>query len=101
MAKKVDGIAEVRDESDRFGLSVVIELKKDANAEGIQTYLFKNTDLQVTYNFNMVAIADMKPKQLGLKPMLEAISNTVNKSSPVGRNMIWPRLKHANTLSKA
>lgn len=72
VAKKVDGIAEVRDESDRFGLSVVIELKKDANAEGIQTYLFKNTDLQVTYNFNMVAIADMKPKQLGLKPMLEA-----------------------------
>ncbi|WP_461214430.1 DNA topoisomerase IV subunit A [Lacticaseibacillus sp. GG6-2] len=72
VAKKVDGIAEVRDESDRFGLSVVIELKKDANADGILTYLFKNTDLQIAYNFNMVAIADMKPKQLGLKPMLEA-----------------------------
>ncbi|KRM56014.1 DNA topoisomerase IV subunit A [Lacticaseibacillus sharpeae] len=72
LAKKVDGISEVRDESDRFGLSVVIELKKDANAEGILTYLFKNTDLQVTYNFNMVAIADLQPKQLGLKPMLEA-----------------------------
>ncbi|WP_390404371.1 DNA topoisomerase IV subunit A [Lacticaseibacillus jixiensis] len=72
VAKKVDGIAEVRDESDRFGLSVVIELKKDANAEGILTYLFKNTDLQISYNFNMVAIADLKPKQLGLKPMLEA-----------------------------
>ncbi|MFD1485219.1 DNA topoisomerase IV subunit A [Lacticaseibacillus baoqingensis] len=72
VAKKVDGIAEVRDESDRFGLSVVIELKKEANADGILTYLFKNTDLQISYNFNMVAIADMKPKQLGLKPMLEA-----------------------------
>lgn len=70
--KKVDGIAEVRDESDRFGLSVVIELKKQANAEGILTYLFKNTDLQIAYNFNMVAIADMQPKQLGIKPMLEA-----------------------------
>lgn len=72
IAKKVDGIAEVRDESDRFGLTVVIELKKDANAEGILTYLFKNTDLQVSYNFNMVAIANGQPKQLGLKPMLEA-----------------------------
>ncbi|KRN25668.1 DNA topoisomerase IV subunit A [Lacticaseibacillus camelliae] len=72
LAKKVDGIAEIRDESDRFGLSVVIELKKEANAEGILTYLFKNTDLQINYNFNMVAIADLKPKQLGLKPMLEA-----------------------------
>lgn len=70
--KKVDGIAEVRDESDRFGLSVVIELKKDANAEGIQTYLFKNTDLQVSYNFNMVVIADLQPRQLGLKPLLAA-----------------------------
>ncbi|MFD1432953.1 DNA topoisomerase IV subunit A [Lacticaseibacillus yichunensis] len=72
LAKKVDGIAEVRDESDRFGLSVVIELKKEANADGILTYLFKNTDLQITYSFNMVAIADQKPKQLGLRPMLEA-----------------------------
>ena len=72
VTKKVDGIAEVRDESDRFGLSVVIELKKEANAEGILTYLFKNTDLQIAYNFNMVAIADLKPRQLGLKPMLEA-----------------------------
>ncbi|WP_262314623.1 DNA topoisomerase IV subunit A [Lacticaseibacillus parakribbianus] len=70
--KKVDGIAEVRDESDRFGLSVVIELKKEANADGILTYLFKNTDLQINYSFNMVAIADMKPRQLGLAPMLEA-----------------------------
>ncbi|MHA3066113.1 DNA topoisomerase IV subunit A [Lacticaseibacillus saniviri] len=70
--KKVDGIAEVRDESDRFGLSIVIELKKNVDAPGILTYLFKNTDLQIAYNFNMVAIADMQPKQLGLKPMLEA-----------------------------
>ncbi|MFK5279802.1 DNA gyrase subunit A, partial [Lacticaseibacillus paracasei] len=70
--KKVDGIAEVRDESDRFGLSVVIELKKEADAHGILNYLFKNTDLQIAYNFNMVAIADMQPKLLGLKAMLEA-----------------------------
>ncbi|WP_179395385.1 DNA topoisomerase IV subunit A [Lacticaseibacillus absianus] len=72
LMKKVDGIAEVRDESDRFGLSVLIELKKEANADGILTYLFKNTDLQINYSFNMVAIAEMKPRQLGLAPMLTA-----------------------------
>lgn len=54
--KEIDGIAEVRDETDRHGLSIVIELKKDADAQNILNYLFKNTDLQVSYNFNMVAI---------------------------------------------
>ncbi|WEG74187.1 DNA topoisomerase IV subunit A [Vagococcus intermedius] len=70
--KKVDGIAEVRDESDRTGLQIVIELKKDTNAEGILNYLFKNTDLQVNYNFNMVAIDAQRPQQVGLKQILEA-----------------------------
>ncbi|PTG82715.1 DNA gyrase subunit A, partial [Staphylococcus chromogenes] len=50
--KKVDGIVEVRDETDRSGLRVAIELKKDVNATAILNYLFKNTDLQVAYNFN-------------------------------------------------
>ena len=54
--KKIEGIAEVRDESDRTGLQIVIELKKEANAEGILNYLLKNTELQINYNFNMVAI---------------------------------------------
>ncbi|QIL46645.1 DNA topoisomerase IV subunit A [Vagococcus coleopterorum] len=70
--KKVDGIAEVRDESDRNGLQVVVELKKDTNAEGILNYLFKNTDLQVNYNFNMVAIDNQRPHQVGLKRILES-----------------------------
>ncbi|MFL2029310.1 DNA topoisomerase IV subunit A [Loigolactobacillus zhaoyuanensis] len=70
--KKVDGIAEVRDESDRRGLSIMVELKKGANAQGILTYLLKNTDLQVTYNFNMVAINHQRPDQLGLKQLLMA-----------------------------
>lgn len=69
--KKVDGIAEVRDESDRQGLSIVIELKRDVDANGILNYLFKNTDLQVSYNFNMVAIADMRPQQVGLIQILK------------------------------
>lgn len=70
--KKIEGIAEVRDESDRQGLSVMIELKRDVNAEGILTYLLKNTDLQITYNFNMVAIYHQRPEHVGLKTILTA-----------------------------
>ncbi|UJF36102.1 DNA gyrase subunit A [Paenibacillus hexagrammi] len=72
LEKKVEGIAEVRDESGRNGLRIVIELKKDADAQGILAYLFKKTDLQVTYNFNMVAIVNKAPRQLGIKEMLHA-----------------------------
>lgn len=68
--KKIDGIADVRDESDRDGLRIVIELRKDANAEGILTYILKNTDLQISYNYNVIAIDDKQPKLLGLKEIL-------------------------------
>ncbi|MGX7196626.1 DNA topoisomerase IV subunit A [Enterococcus olivae] len=70
--KKIEGIAEVRDESDRTGLQIVVELKKDVNSEGILNYLFKNTELQINYNFNMVAIDNMRPQQVGLKRMLDS-----------------------------
>ncbi|MEK0314047.1 DNA gyrase subunit A [Cohnella sp. 56] len=72
LEKKVEGIAEVRDESGRAGLRIVVELKKDADAEGILAFLFKKTDLQVAYNFNMVAIVNKAPRQLGVKAMLAA-----------------------------
>ena len=67
---KVAGIAEVRDESDRNGLRIAIELKKDANTELILNYLFKYTDLQVNYNFNMVAIDNFTPRLVGIVPIL-------------------------------
>ena len=70
--KRIDGIAEVRDETDRTGLQIVVELKKEANAQGILNYLFKNTELQINYNFNMVAIDNMRPQQVGLKRILES-----------------------------
>lgn len=70
--KKVDGISEVRDETDRTGLRLVIELKRQADAQGILNYLFKNTDLQIIYHFNMVAIADLQPQQISLKQALSA-----------------------------
>ena len=69
---KVAGIAEVRDESDRDGLRIAIELKKDANADLILNYLFKYTDLQVNYNFNMVAIDNYTPRQVGIVPILSS-----------------------------
>lgn len=72
LLKKVEGIAEVRDESDRQGLRIVIELKRNADANGILNYLFKNTDLQISYNFNMVAINEKRPEHVGLKQILNA-----------------------------
>ena len=70
--RKVEGISEIRDETDRTGLRIVIELKKEADAEGVLAYLYKNTDLQVPYNFNMVAIHNRRPKLMGLKELLDA-----------------------------
>ena len=70
--KKLDGISEVRDESDKDGLQVTIDLKKDADANNILNYLYKNTDLQVSYNFNNVVIVNRRPMQLGLLGILDA-----------------------------
>lgn len=69
--KKIDGIVEVRDESEK-DIRIAIDLKKDANQELILNYLLKNTDLQSSYSFNMVTIVNRRPKLLGLKGMLEA-----------------------------
>ncbi|WP_144548083.1 DNA topoisomerase IV subunit A [Bacillus sp. X1(2014)] len=70
--RKVEGISEIRDETDRTGLRIVIELKKDADSAGVLNYLYKNSDLQVTYNFNMVAIHKKRPKLMGLRELLDA-----------------------------
>ena len=70
--KKIDGMIEVRDESDREGLRIVIDLKKDCNKENVLNYLLKNTDLQISYNFNVIAIVNRRPKQLGIVEVLDA-----------------------------
>ena len=70
--KKIEGIAEVRDETDREGLRIVIDLKSGANKDLILKYLLKNTDLQISYNYNMVAIVNRTPKTLGLLEILDA-----------------------------
>jgi len=64
------GIADIRDESDREGIRAVIEIRKDADHEKILNYLYKYADLQVTFGINMVAIADGRPRQMGLKEIL-------------------------------
>ena len=73
--KKIDGIAEVRDETDRNGLQIAIDLKKDADADLIINYLLKNTDMMVSYNYNMVAIVNRRPMVLGIMQILDAYIN--------------------------
>ncbi|GEP78331.1 DNA topoisomerase IV subunit A [Staphylococcus carnosus] len=73
--KRVDGIVEVRDETDRTGLRIAIELKKDVNSDAILNFLYKNTDLQISYNFNMVAIGDGRPKLMGIREIIDSYLN--------------------------
>ena len=73
--KKVDGIVEVRDETDRTGLRIAIELKKDVNSEAVANYLYKNTDLQVSYNFNMVAISEGRPVLMDVRQFIDSYLN--------------------------
>lgn len=75
LQRKIDGIIEVRDESDREGVRVVIELKRDVDAEGVLNYLFKHSDLQINYHFNMVAIHNRRPITASLMTILEAYIN--------------------------
>ena len=70
--KNIDGILEVRDESDRTGLRVVVEVKKDANVQNVLNYLYKNTDLQKNYNYNVVAIKNKRPTLMGLIEILDS-----------------------------
>ena len=69
--KSIDGIIEVRDESDRNGLSIVIEVKKDVDIQNTLNYFYKNTDLQKNYNYNMVAIKNKRPVLMGIEDILD------------------------------
>lgn len=73
--KKIDGILDVRDESDRNGLSIVIDIKKDAREDQILNYLYKNTDLQISYNYNMIAIDNKAPVQMSLMACIDSFIN--------------------------
>ncbi len=95
-AKEIDGILEVRDETDRTGLRIVIELQKDADHEAIRDYLMKKTDLTSKYNYNLVAICDKKPRRLGLIDVLDYYIahqiEVIRRRSAYDRNKAQARL---------
>lgn len=72
VAKNIDGVLDIRDESDRHGLRIVVDIKKEVNAEYIRDFFFKTTDLQINYSFNMVAINNKRPQLMGLLDLLDA-----------------------------
>ena len=103
--RRLDGIAEIRDESDRTGLRIVVELKKDVPAQGILNYLYKISDLQVSYNFNMIAIHNRRPTMMTLPLMLDAYINhqkeIVTKRSKFDLKRAEDRLHIVEGLMKA
>lgn len=104
--KRLEGIAEIRDESDRTaGLRIVIELKKDVDAEAILNYLYKNTELQITYNFNMIAIHNRRPTMMTLPLMLDAYidhqKNVVTRRTKYELQKAKDRLHIVEGLMKA
>jgi topoisomerase-4 subunit A len=103
--KKVDGILEVRDETDRTGLRIAIELKKDVNSEAVLNYLYKNTDLQISYSFNMVAISEGRPKLMGIREIIDSYLNhqidVVTKRTQYDLNHAESRMHIVEGLMKA
>lgn len=104
--KKIDGISEVRDESDRENkVQIAIDLKKDANKELILNYLYKNTELQISYNYNMVAIVNNRPMTLGLLPILDAyivhLKDVITKRTKFDLNHAEARMHIVDGLIKA
>lgn len=103
--KNIDGILEVRDESDREGLRIVVDLKKTVNAKNTLNYFFKNTDLQKNYNYNMVAIKDKRPELMGIIPIIDGYIDhridVVTRSSLYDLNKAKDRLHIVDGLIKA
>ena len=103
--KRLDGIADIRDESDRTGLRIVVEMKKDIDAHGILQYLYKNTDLQVSYNFNMIAIHNRRPTMMTLPLLLDAYlehqKEVIRKRSEYDLKRARARLHIVEGLMKA
>jgi len=103
--KRLEGIADIRDESDRTGLRIVIELKKDVQGQGILNYLYKTSDLQVTYNFNMIAIHNRRPTMMTLPLMLDAYiehqKDVITKRSKYDLEKAKDRLHIVEGLMKA
>lgn len=105
IGKDVDGILDIRDESDRTGLKIVVDVKKDIDATNILNYFYKNTELQINYNYNMVAIVDKTPKLIGILGLLDAFiehrKEVVVKKSKFLLNKMENRIHIIEGLMKA
>lgn len=103
--RSIDGIIEVRDESDREGLRIAIDLKKTVNVQNTLNYFFKNTDLQKNYNYNMVAIKEKRPELMGIIDILDGYIDhqidVVTRSSLYDLNKAKARLHIVDGLIKA
>lgn len=105
IGKEIDGILDVRDESDRNGMRIVVDVRKDSDANMILNYFYKNTDLQIYYNYNNVAIIDQRPVQVGLLGLLDAFiafrKEVVTRRSQYELNKMEKRCHVIEGLMKA
>ncbi|MCF0108540.1 MAG: DNA topoisomerase 4 subunit A, partial [Erysipelotrichaceae bacterium] len=105
LSKDIEGIMDVRDESDRNGLRIVADIKKEVPAQTVLNYFFKNTDLQINYNYNMVAIVNKRPELLGVLEMLDAFiahrEEVVLRRSKYNLNKMEERCQVLEGLMKA
>ena len=104
--KKIDGVLEIRDESDRHDpVRIVIDLKKGANRDVILNYFYKNSDLQINYNYNMVAIVDRCPMTLGVVGILDAyikhFESVITKRTEFDLNKAKTRMHVVEGMIKA
>lgn len=103
--RSIDGIIEVRDESDRNGLRIVIDIKKEISIQNTLNYFYKNTDLQKNYNYNIVAIKDKRPELMGIIAILDGYINhqvdVVTRSSTFDLNKARTRIHIVDGLIKA
>ena len=95
--KTIEGIADLRDESDRDGVRVVIELRRDAVAEVVLNQLFRYTPLQTSFGVNMLALNGGRPELMDLKPVIEAFIDSARRSSPGAPPSTWRKARERAT----
>ena len=99
--KKIDGIADLRDESDRDGMRIYIEIKRDANPHKVLNNLFKHTPMQLAFNMNMLALVDGQPQTLPLKSVLAALRRPPPRDRPAADRVRPRQGARAPTSSRA
>ena len=98
--KRIEGIGDLRDESDRDGMRIYIELKRDANPHKVLNNLFKHTPMQLAFNMNMLALVDGQPQTLPLRSVLTTTSTTGARSSGAGPSSTSARREPGPTSSR-